>query len=115
MNSKIKKITTLLKNQINDLYQNRLSDLVLFGSQARNEAVQGSDIDVLIVLKDEELNVVKELRLINDLISSLSLEFNEVISCVFVSEKRYLNEKSPLLLNIRKEGVILWWKNNYIF
>ncbi|MEI7473594.1 MAG: nucleotidyltransferase domain-containing protein [bacterium] len=107
MNSKIKKITTLLKNQINDLYQNRLSDLVLFGSQARNEAVQGSDIDVLIVLKDEELNVVKELRLINDLISSLSLEFNEVISCVFVSEKRYLNEKSPLLLNIRKEGVIL--------
>ncbi|MFA6990404.1 MAG: nucleotidyltransferase domain-containing protein [Candidatus Gastranaerophilaceae bacterium] len=107
MNSKIKKITKLLKNQINDLYQSRLTNLVLFGSQARNEAVEGSDIDVLIVLKDEEINTVKEVRKITDLIASLSLEFNEVISCVFVSEKRYLTEKSPLLLNIRKEGVIL--------
>lgn len=107
MNNKIKKITDILKSQINTLYQNRLYNLVLFGSQARNEAVEGSDIDVLIVLKDENVNAVKELRIITDLITSLSLEFNEVISCVFVSEKRYLNEKSPLLLNVRKEGIVL--------
>ena len=107
MNTKIKKIINLFKEQIEEHYKDRLSNMVLFGSQARNDAEEGSDINILIVLNDEEVNVVQEIRKIGDLITSLSLEFDEVISCVFMSKKRYLNEKSPLLLNIRKEGIVL--------
>jgi uncharacterized protein len=107
MNHKLRKILRIFKNKINELYKNRLANLILYGSQARNTAEEGSDIDVLIVLKDEEVNAVQEIRKAGDIIASLSLEFNEVISCVFVSEKRFLNEKSPLLLNVRKEGIIL--------
>jgi len=107
MNNKIKKILNIFKTQLGEIYKNRLGKLILFGSQARNDAEEGSDIDVLIILKDKEINAVQEIRKITDLVSSLSLEFNEVISCVFVSEKRYLNEKSPLILNVRKEGIIL--------
>lgn len=107
MNHKIRQILNIFKNKINELYKNRLSNLVLYGSQARDEAEEGSDIDILIVLKDQDVNAIKEIRIISDLLTSLSLEFNEVISCVFVSEQRYLNEKSPLILNVRKEGIIL--------
>lgn len=107
MNIKIKKILTIFKEKINDFYKNKLVNIILFGSQARNDAENNSDIDILIILKDKEINPVKEIREISDLLTSLSLEFSEVISCVFVSEERYLKENSPLLLNIRKEGIIL--------
>ncbi len=107
MNRKVKKIVNLFQEQIKRLYAARLANVVLFGSQARNDYTSGSDIDILIVLKDKNVNACEELKKTIDIISSLSLEFDEVISCVFVSENRFLNEKSPLLLNIRKEGIVL--------
>ncbi len=105
MKSKVKHIVKNFKTKIESIYQDRLSKVVLFGSQSRNEAVDGSDIDILIVLKDKEVNPSEELKVTIDIIASLSLEFDKVISCIFVSEDRYFNEKSPLLINIRKEGI----------
>jgi predicted nucleotidyltransferase len=107
MKYKIKKIIKEFKSKIENNYKNRLLSVVLFGSQAREDAQEGSDIDIMIVLKDEEVNSSKELKETIDIIADLSLEFDEVISCVFVSEKRYKNEKSPLLLNVRREGIVL--------
>jgi hypothetical protein len=37
--------------------------------------------------------------------ASLSLANDVVISCVFMSEERFVTEKSPLLLNVRRERV----------
>jgi len=35
----------------------------------------------------------------------LSLEYDVVISRAFVSSERFERERSPLLLNVRREGV----------
>ena len=40
-----------LKEQLFRQYQEKLSSLILFGSQARKEASPESDIDVLVLLK----------------------------------------------------------------
>jgi predicted nucleotidyltransferase len=53
MNEKLKTILTELRRYLADLYGERLVEVVLFGSQARGDAVEGSDIDVLVVLKGE--------------------------------------------------------------
>jgi len=37
--------------------------------------------------------------------ADLSLENDLVISCVFMSEERFATEQSPLLINVRREGV----------
>jgi hypothetical protein len=40
-----------------------------------------------------------------DEVADLSLEYTEVIACIFVSEEQFERERSPLLLNVRREGV----------
>jgi predicted nucleotidyltransferase len=78
--------------------------MVLYGSRARGEAEPGSDIDVLVVLKGS-VQPGSEVERTGGIISELSLQFDEVISCAFVNEEQFIRENSPLLLNIRKEGV----------
>lgn len=104
MRKELESILYSFKKELSAIYKDKLSDIILFGSQAREEAQEGSDIDVLIILR-EEVEPVKEIRKISDIVTALSLEFNEVISCVFVSEKRYKTEQSPLLKNVRREGI----------
>ncbi|MEW6586068.1 MAG: nucleotidyltransferase domain-containing protein [Nitrospirota bacterium] len=100
----LQQVITELRARLNELYGTRLAHLVLFGSQARGDAVAGSDIDVLVVLKGS-VSSGKEIERTGGITSSLSLQHDVVISCTFVSEDRYETEKSPLLLNVRREGV----------
>ena len=98
--------TQLLKQKLKEIYGERLTHIVLFGSQSRNDAVPGSDIDILIVLKGE-VSPGKEISRIGNMTSTLSLEYDVVVSCTFVSTERYKTEHSPLLLNIHREGITL--------
>lgn len=106
MNPKVKIILTELRRRFEKLYGERLVCMVLFGSQARGDAEPGSDIDVLVVLKGAVAPCQEIARTIND-VTGLSLEHNEVISCFFVSEEQFEQERSPLLLNVRREGVAI--------
>ncbi|BBD54844.1 MAG TPA: nucleotidyltransferase [Planktothrix sp. UBA8407] len=106
MNPKIQQIIQKLKTEFEQLYQNRLVTLILFGSQARGDADIGSDIDVLVVLKGT-VQVGQEIKRTGQLIADLSLQNNEVINCIFMEENRFLHRQGPLLRNIRKEGILL--------
>jgi predicted nucleotidyltransferase len=106
MNQKLHPILTELRNRFEALYGERLVRMVLFGSQARGGAEPGSDIDVLVVLKGTVSLCTEIARTIND-VADISLRYTEVISCVFVSEEQFERERSPLLLNVRREGVAI--------
>ena len=93
-----------LRRRFEALYGPRLVRLVLFGSQARGDAEPGSDIDVLVVL-DGPVRPGEEIRRTLNPAAELSLEYNVVFSCAFVSRERFENELSPLLINVRREGV----------
>ncbi len=105
-NQKIQGILDQFKQEIYQIYQDNLSQLILFGSQARGSAKPDSDIDVLIVLKSSIKDKTKYQQVIN-LISDLCLEYELLISCVYVNESQFKTEKSPLLINIHKEGIKL--------
>ena len=38
-------------------------------------------------------------------VSEISLQHDEAVVCVFVSEEQFERERSPLLMNVRQEGV----------
>ena len=96
-----------LKLGLKELYGDRLAYITLYGSQARNEATPDSDIDILIVLHGN-VKPCDEISNTGEMISKLSLQYDTVLSCLFISEKEYHHHISPLLLNIRREGINLY-------
>ena len=107
MNPQIQTILTELRRRFEELYGERLVHMVLFGSQARGDAESGSDIDVLVVLKGS-VSPGQEIRRTSEMKAALSLHYDVVISCTFISADRYATERSPFLINVRREGVEIY-------
>lgn len=86
------------------IYGTRLRDVVLYGSYARGQASDDSDIDVLFVLSGEVRRSAEVDRVI-DLVTDIGLKHHVLLSVYPVSETEYQERQSPLLLNVRAEGV----------
>ena len=102
----VRSILAEYRRGLEQIYGGRLVRLVLFGSHARGDASAESDIDVLVVLRGpvhtgEEISRCSEFR------AALCLKHNTPISCLYTSEEQFCNEQSPLMLNVRKEGVAI--------
>jgi uncharacterized protein len=106
INPVLPSVLSQLALQLRQKYQGRLDQIILFGSHARGEATSDSDIDVLIVLK-ELVNATTELQNTSQLTAQLCLDYDVLISRMFMSRSRYETEQSPLLNNIRREGLVL--------
>jgi len=93
-----------LKTSLVTLYGDRIKKFIIYGSWARQEASEDSDIDVAIVLSG---NVIpgREIDRVNDLLSEINLKYDVLISIYPVSEKSFDEIKSPILINIKKEGI----------
>jgi predicted nucleotidyltransferase len=101
---RIRKLLKELKEGLVRIYGDRLKGLYLYGSYARGEARSDSDVDVMIVLNNYE-SYGKEIDRTGELVSSLSLEFGISISRVVMKESQWKNSDTPLLRNIRMDGV----------
>ncbi|WP_273888477.1 nucleotidyltransferase domain-containing protein [Rubrobacter naiadicus] len=95
-----------LDGGLRDLYGERYRGLVLYGSRARGEADEGSDVDLLLLLEGP-VEVGREIRRSSRLVSSLSLEAGLVLSLVPVSVEDYRAPSDPYLINARREGAIV--------
>ncbi len=104
MNVKVEEILREMKSGLLSLYGERLKSMYLFGSYARNDADEESDIDVLIVL-DRIEKYAREVDACIELVSGLSLKHGLSISCVYASERRWREDQTLFFLNVREEAV----------
>ena len=93
-----------LRRELIRILGDQFEAVYLFGSRARGEARSDSDIDVLVVVRDE-LDYGDLIRRTSAIVSALSLKYDAVISRSFVSKDRFEHEQSPFLLNVRREAV----------
>ncbi len=101
----IEHIIQEFKSALKELYGQRLKKVILFGSWARGDATKDSDIDLLIVLDGETLPG-REIDRMIEAITETNLKYNILISVIPVSELNYQQVQSPLMMNVRKEGVL---------
>ncbi|MBD1854272.1 MULTISPECIES: nucleotidyltransferase domain-containing protein [Leptolyngbya] len=106
LNPKIQPVLNRLKQELATLYQERFAALVLYGSFARREETDASDIDVLVVLEGE-VSQVDEIWRMGEVGTKLLLEFDELVSIVPTSQQEFLYPNSPLLLTIWQEGILV--------
>ncbi len=100
----IEQILKEFRAALENLYGQRLKNIILYGSWARKQATEDSDIDLAIILEGNVL-AGKEIDRIIDIITDINLKFGVLISVYPVSQKDYTTINSPLLLNLRKEGI----------
>ncbi len=93
-----------LKEGLVEIYGDRLKAVYLYGSYARGDAKTDSDLDVMIVLRNYR-SYGKEIDRTGKLASSLSLEYGISISRVVTKEMQWKVSDTPLLRNIRMDGV----------
>ncbi len=103
---KIRKLMKELKEGLVRIYGDRLKGVYLYGSYARGDYRPGSDVDVMILLKNYK-NYWNEQNKISQLASDVSLEYDVTVSCIFIKELQWqtARDERPLIYNIHKEGV----------
>ncbi|USR91408.1 nucleotidyltransferase domain-containing protein [Phormidium yuhuli AB48] len=91
---------------LKNIYNQQLDQVVLYGSQARGDAEPDSDIDILIVLR-QEFSYSKESNKISKLIANLSLEHDTLISCALATRRQLEDYNNSFFRNVRRDGIRL--------
>ena len=100
----IEHITHKVKNHLKKVYGERLESVILYGSFAKDNATDDSDIDLAVILKGE-VNPPKEINRVIDIIHDAGLEHNELISIFPVSSESMINPVWPLYKSLNEEGI----------
>ena len=93
------------KKEMESLYGETLHKVVLFGSFARNDFRDDSDVDFLVVLNKEEVRPLTEITKISPVLGDFLSSYKKVFCVVPTSRKNFEASKMPLYINIRSEGI----------
>ena len=97
-------ITSKIRIELEKLYDSRLCGVYLYGSAARDQLTPDSDIDIAVILSDLK-NRFNEHELTSQLISDVSLEYDTLVTFLFIDIDDYQKGRFAIHRNIKKEGI----------
>jgi uncharacterized protein len=107
LDEKTVEIVNKVKENARTIFNDKLIDVILFGSYARGEQSSESDLDIMLVLNMSSMELKKFRDTIVDIEVDLSLEYDIVLSIMLQSEfefKKY-DRVLPFFINVLNEGV----------
>jgi predicted nucleotidyltransferase len=107
MNPVVEQIAKEYKAVLHSLYGDELAELVLFGSYARGDQHDESDIDFAIVLRDSHTRSADDKIKTSTLDSRLSLKYGLMLSSLLTSFHKKQTSMQGVYQDIRKEGIII--------
>ncbi|HEX2225226.1 MAG TPA: nucleotidyltransferase domain-containing protein [Thermoanaerobaculia bacterium] len=93
-----------IRPRLRAAFRDRLRDVLVYGSEARGEAREDSDLDLLVVLSGP-VRLGKDLEAIVKALYPLQLEIDRPIHALPVSAEAFEAEEFSLYRNIKQEGV----------
>ena len=89
------------------LYGDALKMAILYGSYARGDNTDESDIDIMVILDIPQDMENESSERIDDIVVELNLEYDVVLSPLVESYEKYEKYKTinPLFRNVEREGV----------
>ena len=107
----LQKIMSALISDCKDMFGEKLSEVRLYGSYARGEQTEYSDIDVMILLDMNDIEARKHLISVCDMASEISLAYDCVnVAPHICSRGRYDKMKAlpGFYFNVMSEGVSMY-------
>lgn len=104
---KARKVLEKIDASMMELFKDKLKNIILYGSYARNENTSESDIDVMVLVDETEYKIREYEDRITDIMVDLSLEYDVVVSIYIQSVEEYKKQAKalPFLMNVQKEGI----------
>ena len=103
----IQQVAGELKKGLQDLYGDELEDLILFGSYARGDYHEESDVDFAFVLKKTRASDYAEIKKTAGIAVSLGMKYNLILSTLPVSKDKVRTSMEGIYQNIRREGIVI--------
>ena len=103
-----KELITEVVSGLREIFKENIYEIILYGSVARGEATDESDIDIALILNSDLTERDKKLFL--EWNANLDLKFDKVFSIVDVTKDKIekWGKIVPFYMNIQKEGMVLW-------
>ncbi len=95
------------ETRLHQRYDGLIVSIILFGSKARGDAREESDVDLLVVVDSDDWRLHKELR---RLAARVSLQYDLILSTRIMSRAHFdeLRKRRTLLFqNIERDGIKL--------
>jgi predicted nucleotidyltransferase len=102
----IKDLAEEIKKFLIEKYDNKIKQVLVYGSFARGEATEDSDIDMAVIV-DDNVNTEEVESELSDFLFDILLERKELISVVAIPESIFESYRSPFILNTKAEGVAI--------
>ncbi|MCU0351333.1 MAG: nucleotidyltransferase domain-containing protein [Flavobacterium sp.] len=103
----LESLSKQFKKLLKDYYGERLVKVILYGSYARGNPNADSDIDFLVVLKDNKISKFAEIEAITEQVFAWLLNNNLDISYTPISNFDFENAQTPFLYFVRAEGITI--------
>ncbi len=105
--SQLDNITEQLVNIYRNAYGNAIVSILLYGSYARNEESNQSDVDIVAIVKGNREELQKKLRIVWEESADIGLENDVVVSPTVVPFDEFERYRTslPYYMNIEKEGI----------
>jgi predicted nucleotidyltransferase len=97
--------------RLQDELGQQIVQIILFGSKARGNSAADSDVDVLILAKNEDRQLQKAISKIS---SQIDLDYDILLNSLLIAEKRWTQmskERFSLCRNVERDGVLLYQLN----
>ncbi len=85
-------------------YGDKIIKVILYGSHAKGNATDDSDIDVLVVV-DDKLDPKDVEGYLNDFLFEILLEKEELVSVIAVKESIFKNYRLPIFISIKEKSI----------
>lgn len=105
----VREIIARLNDRMAEIFPDEQMDVILFGSYARSDADDGSDIDVMFLVDAPRRSIEEKQWRIGEIAADVLMDSGAVVSPI-VENRAYFRANAdvmPFFRNVRREGVAI--------
>ena len=108
--TQLKQIANEVSKDIQNALGDRLYKIILYGSYARGDYNEDSDIDIMVLADIDVSDMSRYRAMVNDVASNVSLEYDALVTISIKNKQMFYSRLKilPFYQNVVKDGVELY-------